>query len=625
MTQPRPEKLREGARQAGAGQGVTTSPGMVRPRATLRLKEQLSRDALSASDAYRPLLVQLLANRGIVGEAEIARFFAQSWRAEGQALPNLDVAVARIQRALTDGEHVTVYGDCDTDGMTSCAILTRALSAVGLYVTPYVPHRDADGRGLNPESVRTIGADGTTLLITTDCGTSNVDEAELVRALGMDLIVTDHHPPHGSLPHAVAVVNPQLGDSAAPDAWLAGAGVAFRLAEAVLASSALDAPAGDAALESLLDLAAVGTIGDIVRLTPRNWALARAGLDRLRTSPRPGFRALLAHAGIEPGTVTERDISFAIAPRLNAAARLNQPRLSLDLLLAQTDAEATSLADQLDALNRERQRLLEATFADAQVQAYAQIERADTSGGDLRVVVVIGEKWPLGILGLVASRLVDAFGRTAVVISCDGDVCRGSARGLGDINLGETLAAHADLLVRFGGHERAAGFTLLGARKDEFLHVLESLPSARANEGESRVEGSARNATPVDVDCVLPFDRLVPENLRTVRDLAPYGPGFPEPVFLCRQVRVLNCWATGEGSRTLRLTVAQRLASGREHRRTLYWPRHGALAAEFRPVNGEPQVCDIAYSVDFARRSASGDGEPQLRVVALVPSEEPPT
>src|SRR5215472_16656508 len=366
-----------------------------------------------------PLQVQLLHNRGIDGR-ECSTFLQADWRADGPALADLARAVERIQSAVAEGEHIVVFGDYDCDGITSCALLTRSLRLLGGKVTPYIPTREDDGRGLNVEAVQWLAGQGATLLITTDCGTSNVDEALLAQRLGMQVIVTDHHPLHGTTAGALAMLNPQRPDDTSGSRDLAGVGVAFRLAEA------LAARAGNSELRNqlatLLDLVAIGTIADVVPLSRENWALAHAGLERLRTSPSPGIAALVERAGLHPPAISERDVSFSLAPRLNAAGRLGSPRVALDLLLTTDPEEARKLALELDGLNGERQRLTEDVLGAAweQVTAVSPVPP---------VLIVRGNDWPLGVLGLVAGRLADDCQRPAFVISSSSGESRGSARG----------------------------------------------------------------------------------------------------------------------------------------------------------------------------------------------------
>jgi single-stranded-DNA-specific exonuclease len=562
---------------------------------------------LAELDAGTPdltrLQVQLLANRGYRGAAARG-LLAADWRAAPPDPLGLDRAVARLCAAARAGERVVVCGDYDADGLTACAVMLLALRRAGVAAEPYLPVRADAGRGLNEAAVRRLAAEGARLLVTTDCGTGNVAEVRLAAALGMEVLVTDHHPPQGELPPALAIVNPRQPGCPCAAACPAGAGVALWVAEALLAAL------GDAgraeALEGLLDLAAIGTIGDVAPLTRENWALTRAGLRRLNGRPRPGLRALVERAGLRPGALTERDVSFALAPRLNAAGRMGDPRVALELLLTEDAAEAARLASELQRLNEERQRATDAVLAVAWAQAQAQLAE-----GDPGVLLTRGEGWPTGVLGLVAARLAEDMGRPALAVSVDGEACRGSARGPAGFNLVAALAERADLLRYFGGHERAAGFTLATAD----LPALAAHLRAAAG-GSAQGPGGPAPAA-LRVDCHLPLRRAGADTYAAVRALAPYGPGFAPPVFLASRVRVLRAWRSGPEGRTLRLALRE----GAVERRAL-WSRHGGLLPALRA----PTLVDVAYTLDVEPRGETD--EHVLRLVGLRPAEGgayPPT
>jgi len=564
--------------------------------------EQLPHAALSSIPGVTALQAQLLANRGIEGRDAARAFLAADWRA-AHSLPGQSLAIARLRDALTRGERIVVYGDHDCDGMTSCATLLLALRAIGANATPYIPRREDDGRGLNEAAVRQLGADGAQLIVTTDCGSANVAEVALARSLGMDVIITDHHPILGETPADCVMVNPRVADERSESDDLAGVGVAFRLAQALLRE--ITPERADTEIERLLDLVAIGTVGDIVPMTRENWALARAGLERMRREPRPGLRALLALAEVNLKTLGERDITYVIAPRINAAARLGEPMAALDLLLATTDAEAETFASRLDALNQERQRVTEDIMVDAQRQVTEQLAGEREAGP---LVSAVGEGWPLGMLGLVASRLAEQHQRPAVVISRDGAEARGSARGPDGVNLGEALAARADVFRRFGGHARAAGFTLAS---DDVESLLEHL---RQHLGERQVAQSldqATGAAPLNVDCRLTLNRLIPRIYHEQQYLAPYGPGFPEPVYICQSARILAAWRSGADGRNLRLRARDATGDG-----VFFWGRQGELSDSIRARLNQLPPVDIIFTLDaFTRFNGELDLLP--RVIAL--------
>ncbi len=567
-----------------------------------RIADELPRAELTSIPGVTPLQAQLLANRGARGARAVRDLLDTDWRATG-ALPGQDEAVQRLARAIAGDEAVVVFGDHDCDGVTSCAILTLALREAGARVTAYIPRRDDDGRGLNEDAVRQLAADGARLIVTSDCGTANVAEVALARSLGMDVIITDHHPIHSEVPADCALVNPWRAEERSTRDDLAGAAVAFRLMEALLREQAPER--ADAALEGLLDLVAIGVIGDIVPLTRECWGLARAGLARLRSAPRPGLRAMLERAGVAWRQATERDITYVIAPRLNAAARLGEPATALDLLLCDDEESANRLSAQLEELNLERQRVTEEIMLDAQRMVEAQLAR---EGDDAPALVsAASDGWPFGMLGLVASRLVERHGSPAVVISRDGSEARGSARAPEGYNLGEALAARAPVFRRFGGHARAAGFTLPTTEVEALLDDLrlrlalqrDSLSLARAAEGD-----------PLPVDLRLPLNRLIPRIYHEQQALAPFGPGFPAPTYIALGVRVIGCWHSGAEGRNLRLRMRDATAD-----RVFFWARQGDLCEILRPHLAGLPMLDLIFTLDAFIRPG-GDFDLLPRVVA---------
>lgn len=592
---------------AGSGQAVT-STGQVDLHGLLsalarpwRLAEQLPLAVLNGVSPCTPLQVQVLHNRGISGPEAVRAFLDRDWHAEAPRLPGLDAAAERVRAAISAGEHIVVFGDFDADGITSCAVLVLALRALGAGVAAYIPSREDVGRGPSEASVRELAARGTQLLITTDNGTTNVDEIALANSLGMDVIVTDHHAPQAALAPAAVIVNPHLAAAGCPDAELAGAGVAFRLAETLLGASHPDT------LESLLDLVALGTIGDMAVLSATNWTLVRAGLRQLNAHPRPGIGALLSQIGIAPGALDEGDIAYRIGPRLNAGQRMGEPRLALDLLLTDDPAEAERLAARLCQLNSERQRRTDELVDEARAQILAR--PLDPSAP---LVVAQGRGWPFGLLGLVAGRLADAFHRPAVVISREGETCRGSVRGRDGVSVIAALGARADLLAHFGGHDRAAGFTVSAAHLDELLRHLRAYLAAAP--GSTSPPGET---TPADllVDCRLHFTSVLPEKYQALRQLGPFGVGFAAPHFLTRSVRVVRCFATGPQRRHLRLVLhdgtAERVAS---------WLGKGEYAEALTRARSALPPLDVVYRIE---PFYTGSGQLEyVSVAALAPSPE---
>ncbi len=586
-------------------------------------------DAQLHQPGYTRLQVQLLHNRGraisTFTTPDSADGQRDSWRASGPLLADLPKAVEHIHAAIASGDQITIFGDYDCDGITSCALLTSALQTLGAQVNGYVPTREDDGRGLNAEAVQQLAAQGTRLLITTDCGTANVEEVQLARSLGIGTIITDHHPLHGPAADALALLNPHHPDN--PNAYtdIAGVGVAFRLAEALAAAELDGQPDSDARraalreqLPALLDLVAVGTIADVAPLTLENWKLAHAGIARLNTRPRPGLAALARRASLTAGQITERDISFSLAPRLNAAGRLGKPELAMRLLLTTDRQEANGLAAELDELNNNRQRLTDEVLLAARQQLGDARQQRDT------VLVARGNDWHLGILGLVAGRLCDEYQRPAFVISSNEATAesRGSARGRNGVNLGETLANWGKF-KRFGGHAQAAGFTIASDDLEAFIAYLrKEFPSVLAD-GDATLEAAIAGAAtgePVQVDCELPLSSLDERSYRDIRKLAPFGPvggEFAEPVFLTKNVRVLRCWQSGVEKRNLRLTL------GDDKRRrgvNFLWQRQGDLCAPIQAALPDLPPVEVVYTLDgFQRRDGFWELMPRILALKLAP------
>lgn len=550
----------------------------------------LSREELAAVPDLTPLQAQLLHNRGYTTPDAMRAFLATDWRASGP-LPDLERAVARLRLAIERGERIAVFGDFDVDGVTSCAVALLALRALGARTEPYIPSRLDDGRGPSRAAIDAICARGADLLLTTDCGVTNADEVAYAASCGLEVIVTDHHSPQGPLAPALALVNPRLGPQTSPDWELSGVGVAFRLAEALLASKQPQTVA------TLLDLVALGTLADVAWLSPVNWALARAGLARLNARPRPGLLALAKRARLTPGIIGERDIGFKLAPRLNAGSRMGEPGLPLELLLAEDMNTANILAARLDALNLQRQELTERIVAEALAQTVAPLDR---------MIVVSGEDWPVGLLGLVANRLLDRYGVTAVVVSRSGDVCRASARGPDGVNLVEALGRERERLRYFGGHARAAGFTVTASDLDAVLLTLRSSLSG------AEATGATRDAVAPELiaDCHLPLNRVTWDYYEKIGALAPFGQGFPEPVFVAKRVRLLRAWASGVEGRNLRL-----LLRDGDRALNVLWAQHGWLASALR---AEPDlILDVVYTFDAFRPADATERELLARVVTV--------
>lgn len=475
----------------------------------------------------------LLARRGVLDSADLAAWFAEPLLGlhDPRLLPDADAAFDRLSEARERGERVMVFGDFDADGLDGLAILVLALRQFGVDVEPYVPSRLDEGHGLSLAAVDAAERGGVSLIVTVDTGTSSGAEIAAAGARGIDVIVTDHHRVPPELPPAVAVVNPHRPDSRYPDARLAGSGVAFKVAQLLLA----DVPGGPAAALALADLATIGTVADVAPIVGENRAMARIGLESLRGSPRPGIAALLGRARVAPSAVDLDTIAFALAPRLNAAGRMGDAVTAARLLLAEDATEAEALADALEAANSARRDLMATVVDEA---------RAVVAGMPDRPASIVHGPWPVGIVGLVAARLAEDRSRPAVVGADIGDTIRASCRSDGTVDLGAALASCADLFTRHGGHAAAAGFELPASRWSEFVERFEALAGA---------------AVPPDPRAVLRIDLALPALdvdyglYRDLAGLAPYGPGNPQPLVAVLGLEVVRVRVAGDEHTSLTL------------------------------------------------------------------------
>ncbi|HXH23319.1 MAG TPA: single-stranded-DNA-specific exonuclease RecJ [Dehalococcoidia bacterium] len=482
-----------------------------------------------------PLIAKLLELRGITSAAEARVFLGGSDlpRRDPFLLPGLDAAVRRLRDAVRNRDPVAVYGDFDVDGITSTATLTESINDLGGVARPYIPNREREGYGLNVAAIEALAAAGTRLLVTCDCGTTNVLEVERARQLGVDVIVVDHHTPPAALPPATALVNPKLPTSAYPFTEYATAGLAYRLAGVLYEACGRPFPAGH-----YLDLAALGTVADLVPLVDENRDIVRRGLAAIASTSRPGVAALLRAAGIAPKEVSSQAIAYALAPRLNAAGRLEDASAALELLMTPDEARADELAARLDVLNRERQDMTRAAEA---------LAREMTEGLEAPLTFVGSPGFHQGIVGLVASKLVESFGRPAVVFHVGETHSRGSCRSIADYDIVSGLRACADLFDRFGGHRQAGGFTIRNDRLPELRD--------RLLEHAGRALAGVELGPSVDIDAEWELGRVRGHEIKWLSRLQPHGMANPDPTLLSRRVQVLESWTVGEDGRHLRLKL----------------------------------------------------------------------
>ncbi|HYU81683.1 MAG TPA: single-stranded-DNA-specific exonuclease RecJ, partial [Candidatus Polarisedimenticolia bacterium] len=412
-------------------------------------------------DGIPALVAQVLACRGHAA-GDMAAFLAARPTEAGPPMTDLDRAVERLRRALAARERIVVYGDYDVDGIAGSAILVRAFRQLGVVVGAYIPNRYEEGYGLNSTALRQLAQDGAKVIVSVDCGVTAVKEAALARELGVDLIVTDHHHPPAELPDAYAVVNPRRPGDPSTDKELAGAGVALMLAKRLLGDLAYSLRQ-----DELLQLCALATVADVVPLRGGNRVLTKLGLEALNRAPLLGVRALVERAGLKLGRVGASDIGYVLGPRLNAAGRINDAEDALRLLLTEDAEEAKTLAERLEQRNTERQELTRQVVAGARERA---AERPDAW-----ITVVADAQWPAGIVGLGASRLVEDYGRPAIVIAIDGNEGKGSCRSISGVHIAEALDDCDDILIKHGGHAMAAGFSVAVDRIPDLIERLDGI------------------------------------------------------------------------------------------------------------------------------------------------------
>jgi single-stranded-DNA-specific exonuclease len=472
-----------------------------------------------AFTGFGPPVATLLARRGFRGDADLAGFLAAGADSLHDPLLMADAGVAleRIERAIAAGERIAIWGDYDADGMTAVAIWVLALRVAGADPHRHIPSRLADGYGLSRSGLDDLAAQGVSLVITCDCGVVNVAEVEHARSLGVEVIITDHHLPSGGLPDAVAVVDPHRADCAYPDADLTGAGISFKLAGALLERRGLRAP-------DLAGIAAIGTVADMAPMTGESRAIVQLGLGQLAVTTHPGLRALLARAAEQPDHPTARDLGFGVAPRINAAGRIAEADLAIALLLADDEAEAERLAGELEVVHLRRRELTTQAVAIA-----AGLLEAGSGPLALR-----HDDWPPGLLGLVASRIVEQTARPVAVVGMVGDELRGSVRGPTDFHVAAALEACAGLLTKRGGHAGAGGFSLHPAEWERFVAAFSALPRPYPPDASRRPEQPGR----LEVDLVLPAAHLGWPLADELERLAPYGPGHAEPLLAVTGLRV---------------------------------------------------------------------------------------
>ncbi len=505
------------------------------------LQTRITPEADAALASYPPILRQILFNRGIANSDEAETFLSAqpNYDTDPFQMKGMRAAVDRIHAALANREPIAVYGDYDVDGVTATALLVQFLRTLGGDVREYIPNRFDEGYGLNNDALTALANDGVRLVITVDCGVRSPDEARHARDLGLDLIISDHHEPSGGLPDALAVLNPKQDGDEYPEKYLAGVGIAYKIAEALLLD---DGPltVNRPQLNDYLDLVALGTVADLAPLTGENRVLVRKGLEQMRQTSRQGLFSLANVSGTDIRKANATTIGFTLGPRLNASGRLDSALASYHLLTTTDVKEAGDLSIKLNQQNIERQKLTKEI--QTQAEALAMEGQADAF-----LLFAVSPEFNHGVVGLAASRLTETYYRPAIVGHFGEETTRCSCRSIPEFHITKALDECADLLVRHGGHAAAAGFTVRNENLSALVDRLRSIAKRELDGCDLRASMSA--------DVEVPLSQLTFSLIEQLERLQPTGYGNPEPVFISRKVKVQGARAVGADGKHLKLSL----------------------------------------------------------------------
>ena len=549
---------------------------------------QLEAGAVNAlvGSGYAPLAAMVLASRGI-GDDRQARAYldCNAPLLDPFLMTDMDKAAGRVGLAMSRGEKIAVFGDYDVDGITATCLLTDFLRRHGADVVSYIPGRLEEGYGLNPIAIHQLHAEGVKLIVTVDCGITAVSEAELCKQLGIDLVITDHHECKQTLPAAVAVVDPHRCDGGYPHKNLSGVGVAFKLASALCGSQ-------ETVLEEYADMVCLGTVADVMPLQGENRVFVARGLESLAHTKRPGIAALMAECGCAPETVSASSIGFMLAPRINAAGRMGQIDLAVELFLTDDPDKAAEAARGLCELNRQRQAV--------ESEIYRQAVSMLPMGKPPEAIVLADESWHQGVVGIVASRIAEEYACPTFLICLDGEHGKASSRSHGGFNLFASLSALSPLLESYGGHELAAGFTISRANIPEFRRQICALAAQYYTDDVPR--------TVLDVDCAVSPELLTLHNVDALQMLEPCGNGCPKPVLMMKNLTIDRISMVG-GGRHMRL----RLCSGHTYLNAIYF------SANPQTVSIQPgDLVDLAFTPQV--NEFRGTRTVQMNVIDIRPS-----
>lgn len=535
---------------------------------------------------YAPLAAMVLASRGMEDDHQARAYLdCNAPLLDPFLMTDMDKAAGRVGLAMSRGEKIAVFGDYDVDGITATCLLTDFLRRHGADAVSYIPGRLEEGYGLNPIAIHQLHDEGVKLIVTVDCGITAVSEAELCKQLGIDLVITDHHECKQTLPAAVAVVDPHRCDGGYPHKNLSGVGVAFKLASALCGSQ-------ETVLEEYADMVCLGTVADVMPLQGENRVFVARGLESLAHTKRPGIAALMAECGCAPETVSASSIGFMLAPRINAAGRMGQIDLAVELFLTDDPDKAAEAARGLCELNRQRQAV--------ESEIYRQAVSMLPMGKPPEAIVLADESWHQGVVGIVASRIAEEYACPTFLICLDGEHGKASSRSHGGFNLFASLSALSPLLESYGGHELAAGFTITRANIPEFRRQICALAAKFYTDDVPR--------TVLDVDCAVSPELLTLHNVDALQMLEPCGNGCPKPVLMVKNLTIDRISMVG-GGRHMRL----RLCSGHTYLNAIYF------SANPQTVSIQPgDLVDVAFTPQV--NEFRGTRTVQMNVIDIRPS-----
>jgi len=535
---------------------------------------------------YAPLTAMILSARGIESARQAQEYLGcDASLCDPFAMKDMAKAADRVRRAISAGEKIAVFGDYDVDGITATCLLTHFLRRQGADVVSYIPGRLEEGYGLNPIAIRQLHGEGVNLIITVDCGITALEEAHMCASLGIDLVITDHHECKEMLPEAAAVVDPHRPDCGYPHRNLSGVGVAFKLAAALCGSQ-------EDVLAEYADMVCLGTVADVMALQGENRVFVARGLESLKNTKWPGIAALMQEAGCSPDNISASSIGFMLAPRINAAGRMGQIDLAVELFLTEDPRQGAALARALCDLNRQRQAV--------ESEIYDQAVSMLPAGQVPEAIVLAEETWHQGVVGIVASRIAEEYCCPTFLICLDGDHGKASSRSFGGFNLFSSLRELSDLLESYGGHELAAGFTISRSRIPEFRNQICRIASTYYCDDTPR--------TVLDIDCAIPAEMLTLSAIDSLSALEPCGNGCPKPVLMMKNLTVERINLVG-GGRHMRL----RLRSGRHSLGAIYF----SATPESASIQ-QGDLVDVAFNPQI--NEFRGERTVQMNIIDIRPA-----